>query len=323
MHMISLLCATLVLDSYTADQIVSFPKGDRGITAPYTWVTVLLDDDTVAGYHADDTGVHGESFLAKPFAVSMGKLSWLPLGVVEYGHVFGGAGNALVGDVAPLQGDGHPSMWKPDPAAGWSKASLTVLTKESGWAALIAPNGAIWIKVGKRWRALPGGSSLVDEEHFDLYGVDQAGRIFGNLYDGYGEGYNRLGEKPSMLANSKWIPLPTDNGSSTIAQVNRKGVAVGMAGNRAAMWVEGKLVYLETPKCRWSQAQSINDRGEIAGQFNVGQESHACVWKNGRMVDLIDAAPGVKLESAPRINSSGAIVAETSRGEKLFLLTPK
>lgn len=319
--MLALVCSLAMVERHKAVEIASFPKAETQAMGPFASPTVLLDDGTAAGYYCESTGAHGESLFAKPFVVAGCKLTWLPLGGKKYGHVFAGAGDRLVGDV-DQDGLGLPAMWKRDPKLGWAKARLSVISQEYGWAAVITPNGTIWMRSGKTWRTFGGRSSGIASDHFDLFSVDTAGRLYGNRFDSYGLGNSRVGESPGFFAGASWTNLPLAGSVGTLTQANPDGVAIGRVGTRAAFWKNGSLGFLATPSSTDNRANAINSQGEIVGSFYVGERSHACVWKQGKVVDLIDVAPRVKLVEALCVNSRGAIVARTDRGEKLYLLTP-
>ena len=142
----ALIFAVLVGQNPTAyDTTLVLAMPTRG-PASRTWIggVTLTEDDTVAGFTCDSVGVHGETFFAKPFVWSKGKLSDLPLGKAEYGHVLAGNARLLVGDVMIDYKD-HPATWSPDPQVGWAKARLTILPDLQGRAVAVTATGAVWV----------------------------------------------------------------------------------------------------------------------------------------------------------------------------------
>ncbi len=76
-----------------------------------------------------------------------------------------------------------------------------------------------------------------------------------------------------------------------------------------------------------SIAYDINDKGQVVGALQTGQNSHAFVWANGQMQDLNNLIPsdsGWVLSEARAINNKGRIVGfGTINGQtRAFLLKP-
>jgi probable HAF family extracellular repeat protein len=60
-----------------------------------------------------------------------------------------------------------------------------------------------------------------------------------------------------------------------------------------------------------SEANAVNDRGDIVGRSNIGPAfapSHAVLWRNGRIIDLGTLAGGTTSSGATDINNRGEIV---------------
>lgn len=94
----------------------------------------------------------------------------------------------------------------------------------------------------------------------------------------------------------------------------------------------GKTCLLKTASTFLSYGRALNDRGDVVGRFqseNFLSESTggACLWKNGKLVDLNALLPpdcGWHLDEAYGINDAGQIVGDgTHNGNhRAFLLTP-
>lgn len=91
----------------------------------------------------------------------------------------------------------------------------------------------------------------------------------------------------------------------------------GRRGNyRAVVWNSGKrtdlgdLIGSHDDQATYSDAFAINDDGDIAGEsyaFSNSGLRHACLWKNGRIIDL-GAPPGRSESSARALNCRGQVV---------------
>lgn len=128
-------------------------------------------------------------------------------------------------------------------------------------------------------------------------------------------------------------PLPGSTDSLANA-VNSFGIVAGTSStgagmHRAVVWQGGKPEELSPGIAKESEAQSINDAGDVVGAC----DSHACLWrhdKNGRWTlydlnTLVGAKETLDLGVALAINNKGQIVCNTvpHSGIKAYLLTPR
>jgi probable HAF family extracellular repeat protein len=113
--------------------------------------------------------------------------------------------------------------------------------------------------------------------------------------------------------------LVTDMGIFGAGSINNKGQATGTYGNdtglnRGFIWQNGEASDLGSlPGYRQVHGNGINDRGQIAGQTCVLDESSctAFLWQKGAMVDLNGAVPtdsSLYMFDPGTINSRGQIV---------------
>lgn len=128
--------------------------------------------------------------------------------------------------------------------------------------------------------------------------------------------------------------LGTLNGASTIARkINAWGHAAATSeerdggGARAALWRNSakSLVWLSAlDDSDYSEATSINDRGEMAGLSNTKNNMHAVLWSISGAIKDLGALPGDTSSRAFAINDRGKVVGLSSgpRGERAFLWTP-
>ncbi|MCO5298104.1 MAG: hypothetical protein M9921_14745 [Fimbriimonadaceae bacterium] len=310
--------------AYDTTLVLSMPT--RGPVSR-TWIggVTLLEDDTVAGFTCDSVGVHGETFFAKPFVWSKGTLSGLPLGKAEYGHVYAGTAQLLVGDVMVDHRD-HPATWTPDPQGGWAKARLTVLPYLEGRAVAVTPERAVWVAGTESLLCWNGGKwSKLQLGSFILEGIDAKGRFYGNRFQGFGEGMSPQKTQPAIRNGTRWIDLVPEGSYDWLNAVNRQGLAVGRVGSRAVLWKSGATTHLFDEKVKWSDARAINGLGQIVGAFTFdGTETHAYVWKDGALRDLWNVHRD-GMQEALAINDRGVIVAKAEAGyeTRLYLLTPK
>jgi len=128
--------------------------------------------------------------------------------------------------------------------------------------------------------------------------------------------------------------LGTLTGASTIARkINAWGQAAATSeerdggGARAALWRNSakSLVWLSAlDDSDYSEATSINDRGEMAGLSNTKNNMHAVLWSISGAIKDLGALPGDTSSRAFAINDRGKVVGLSSgpRGERAFLWTP-
>jgi probable HAF family extracellular repeat protein len=113
--------------------------------------------------------------------------------------------------------------------------------------------------------------------------------------------------------------LVTDLGAFGAVAINNKGQATGTTGsdtglNRGFIWQNGEASDLGSlPGYPQVHGNSINDRGQIAGQTCVLDESSCTtfLWQKGAMVDLNGAVPtdsSLYMFDPGTINSLGQIV---------------
>ncbi|GGF31862.1 hypothetical protein GCM10011611_42460 [Aliidongia dinghuensis] len=101
------------------------------------------------------------------------------------------------------------------------------------------------------------------------------------------------------------------NGSYSIAYaLNDLGIAAGTADvgsgiNHAAVFAHGTILDLApTATTESSNAEGINDRGQVVGQV-IGATYHAFLYSDGTMTDL--TPPGASYSDAAAINNRGQI----------------
>lgn len=110
-------------------------------------------------------------------------------------------------------------------------------------------------------------------------------------------------------------------GSSAVA-INARGDVIGNSWNnarrfeprsRAFLWRGGRLISLGTLGGASSQANGINDRGQIVGWAETKSgATHAFLWENGHMRDL-GVPPGSDNSAAEAITNSGLVAGEASK----------
>ena len=95
---------------------------------------------------------------------------------------------------------------------------------------------------------------------------------------------------------------------------------------RPYQWRDGRGAFLSTEE---GKALGINNKGVIVGEVYRDKSFHACLWKDGKALDLNALIPknsGWTLYDATGINDKGQIIG-TGKFDKdtlsAFLLTPK
>ena len=174
--------------------------------------------------------------------------------------------------------------------------------------------------------AIQGGRSYA-------YGINDHTEVVGEFYKLSNRHYN----------GCTWINgLFTDLGEideygSFAGSINNSGIIVGCVTFRtenigivsqAVMWENYQMInlgYLEYPE---SSASAINDSGQIVGSSRVIRGNschfHACLWQNGKIIDLTRFFPEEAQSHAYDINNSGHIVGYIEIGgtDHAFLMTP-
>jgi probable HAF family extracellular repeat protein len=96
----------------------------------------------------------------------------------------------------------------------------------------------------------------------------------------------------------------------------------------AFLWKHGRLIDLGTLGGLESEAQAVNDQGQVVGWADTKRTDsddcpvgHAFVWENGKMTDL-GTLPGGKESEAVAINNKGQIIgwSDTRSGEQHAVL---
>jgi hypothetical protein len=191
----------------------------------------------------------------------------------------------------------------------------------------IGPDRKIWIRTPDGLASWTNGKiERWKQEKFDLVGVDEKGRLFGNTYLGLAPGFRRSRQQAVVGRPDHWTKLHPKGSWSWLVAVNRKGVAVGSSyDNRsgAFKWDERGSSSLDnagdsvTPR-------AINNGGDIAGSLTKGSEWWASLWVKGKRIDISGVVPGQRFFEAVGINDTGQILASASGNPpRFYLLTPK
>ena len=116
----------------------------------------------------------------------------------------------------------------------------------------------------------------------------------------------------------------TDLGSlsglpTAASAINNLGQVVGASGSRAFLWDAGRMTDLNVPvdgNATHSAAYSINDAGQIAGDYwHADQQGGSFLYDAGHIA-LLSNAPG---SSVSAINNLGQAVGDLSRASAAFL----
>lgn len=119
--------------------------------------------------------------------------------------------------------------------------------------------------------------------------------------------------------------LPGGRSSAAYA-VNADGIIVGSADlptpgtqifmNHAVVWRGGKIFDLGLlPGGRWAIATAINRKGDIVGLAASGPDTHAFLYRDGRLQDL--GTPGDTPVAARAIGESGEIVGTFAVNDRI------
>jgi probable HAF family extracellular repeat protein len=128
-----------------------------------------------------------------------------------------------------------------------------------------------------------------------------------------------------VLAGTVWTATAFGEPKFTPRGINDAGTVVGYVGDspsqQAVVWRHGTQTMLATPSSVVSSvAESINDRGQIAGTVTFADGSQeAVMWeRRGRMTEL-GFLPGGNVSSANDINDRGQVVGSAGPGDQAVI----
>ncbi len=183
------------------------------------------------------------------------------------------------------------------------------------------------------------------EEGFETnaFGINAAGQVAGVA----GQYLPCIGGGVSWGGQAVVWPGPLTLGSlgygsmSQALAVNDLGQAAGWAdrsdsycgggdsrdgvGIAAVLFDNGAVVDLGDLGGFYSEANALNNNGQVVGRASDGLDYRAFLWENGVMTnlnDLVDPAQGLHLSSAVGINERGQIVCNDAWLGQAVLLTP-
>lgn len=214
--------------------------------------------------------------------------------------------------------------------AGWSTTSnvmpYVAMTWQKGQMSRIGNLGGAYssgndinnngVVAGNSQLSGAGGNGYV---YTWLNGVASNSKLIGE-----GTGINDLDEvvvaansRAYIWRNNAATDLGGLGGNTTRPQaINNKSQVVGYSNVdsiywHAFLWQNGTISDLGTGSQKYSMAADINDSGLVVG--NYGFMYHACMWKDGMLIDLNSLLPansGWTLVSADGVNNLGQIVGK-------------
>jgi probable HAF family extracellular repeat protein len=202
--------------------------------------------------------------------------------------------------------------------------------------------------VGRRylWRAGREAAPVTTDSHISIFEAQTINDD--GLIGGTARSTSSAGQFPALIRENRVELLDDFAGGpgGVVNGVSDRGEVVGMTSmleGEAFHWKEGKRTLLGTMNgpvqfgfgghagYHYSQAFSVNDRGQAVGAANVSERGlndlHAFLWEGSALTDLnrlVDPAQGWTLREARSINNRGQIcgTGERNGAHRAFLLTP-
>jgi probable HAF family extracellular repeat protein len=213
-----------------------------------------------------------------------------------------------VGTSRPDTAGGCPTAWKPEGGAG------TALDTEVGAANGVNKIGVVVGHVGTDAVAWHNGKKIVlampsSVTFASAAGINDSGEIVGEaIRNDISTAFLRLTDAKVVFLPS----LPGMSGSRAYA-INDSNVVAGTIFNddgatRGCVWIDRKPAALPSLGGKNSEARNLNKNGDVVGDADLpGGKSHACLWKNGKAVDL-GTLPGDDTSRALYVNDSDEVV---------------
>jgi probable HAF family extracellular repeat protein len=152
-------------------------------------------------------------------------------------------------------------------------------------------------------------------------GLNERGQVIGMSANAMGEDAPIWHAFLWQNGKSRDLSAPRAKESAAVA-INERGQIVGCSGSidyewdacsenedgTALVWQNGTMRKLGTLGGKESQAEDINDRGQmVGGSDTAGNKWHPVLWENGKMRDL-GALPGNRDSVATNINERGQVI---------------
>ena len=254
------------------------------------YATGISDSGQIVGYYNDQAFLYDGTM--NSLAVNINLDSNYALGINNNGgQVVGGYSSDSAGPPVFLNGD----SFRYDTAGVGSWTNLTALFST------IEQESALW----------------------QVAGINNYGQIVGSFYD-------------LDYISSSFLYTPSSTGNGTIESlpsfiygINNNGDLVGKDGNNAVRYIDGNMTSLSLAGWSVSQANGINDSGQIVGAYNLGTNAtYAFLYDSGALDLTSLLAPswaGWIITNAFGINSEGSIVgtATNAAGQSRAVLLTK
>lgn len=272
----------------------------------YSFATAINESGQVVGASETASGYEHAFLWQNGVMIDLGTLG----GCCSYAYVINERGQ-VAGVSMTASGNYHPFMWEDGEMIdlGTLGGTLSPVVSDINEQGQVV--GWSFVSVGTSEYAhafLWENGNMIDLGTLgglssSAFGINEAGQIFGNGLTASGESHSFVWDKGIMTDLGTLAPS-----NSTFARdINDRGQIVGNSGSSAFIWQNGVMIDLGTLGGCCSNANAVNNSGQIIGTSITTSGQSIFLWRNGTMTDLGTVGDGFGI-GVDAINESGAII---------------